>query len=71
MERLIFKGKNNDYEFVCEEGHHDFEVQKRRSRMIRGSEVRCIDCNSKAIVFDDGGVYKLMKADENISLEVI
>lgn len=71
MEKLIFQGRHNDFELVCEEDHHNFELEKLSGRMIKGSEVKCIDCGSGAIVFDDGGIYKLMDADENISLEIV
>lgn len=71
MEKLIFQGRHDEFKLVCKEGHNNFKQSKLSGRMLKGSEVKCLECDSEGIVFDDGGIYKLIQSDENIELKIV
>lgn len=71
MGKIIFNGRHDKFKLVCKDGHNNFKQNKLSGRMLKGSKVQCLECESEGIVFDDGGIYKLMQADKNIELRVV
>lgn len=71
MENLVLTGKFDKFVLECEKSHTEFNVNDVQNRLFKGKRVKCTECNSSGIVYNDGGVYRLIDSDDNISLNVI
>lgn len=66
---LTFTGKADTFIVRCTD-HPDTPLEKKPTtgNILSGNHVTCTECGASGLVYDDGGIYKLIDNDPRLSI---
>lgn len=69
---LTFNGKTDTFVVQCTD-HPDADLEANPTNsgsILTGKHVTCPECGASGLVYDDGGIYKLVDSDPSLSISV-
>lgn len=72
---ITYSGKHDNFKVYCEQCEEEnLTTSIIEQSLLSGERVKCKNCKSEAIVYDDGGIYKIVKGQNkktNIKIKVL
>lgn len=68
---LTFTGKTDTFVVRCTD-HPEKQLEKKPTTgsILTGNHVTCTECGASGLVYDDGGIYKLVDSDPTLSISI-
>lgn len=67
---ITFSGRHDTFEVHCEQCRSELEQESVNDGMLSGKRVTCIECGADGLVYDDGGIWKMIDADSALEIAV-
>lgn len=71
---INYSGRHDNFEVYCQQCEEEnLTTSSIEQPLLSGEKVKCKNCKSEAIVYDDGGIYKIVSEPNkktNIKIKV-
>lgn len=70
MATKTFTGKFDTFVVGCTKCEGGLKTKPINEPLMSGTEVECVECGGSGIVYEDGGIYKMVDSDPPIEIRV-
>lgn len=65
-----FSGRHDTFEVECTNCNAGLDSSPESGSFFTGTRVTCESCGADGLVYDDGGIYKMIDDDECMEIRV-